>query len=143
MKKLFFGCFLILCLLALSACGGGNAKIDEEALASVLGEYQAVPAEDAGEEDFVGSWWHLSVTEEGPYLSIYDNGAGNPGVEGRITALDGENLTVEWDPDYTEKLPHPGWSLDGGNLNLTYALTDGGIVLKNSGKAVEFTKEAE
>lgn len=108
--------------------------IDMKDLKTLLGDY------DAGS----GSW-HLFIDEDfedkGPYLSVYDAGAGNPGFEGRIMYLKEGILIVEIDQDLYEGMPE-GWEPEGKGKYaiLDYALTDGGIRLGYRGKEVDFAK---
>lgn len=110
----------------------------------IAGEYQVVAAEDVeNDEDYVGTWWHLSIDSKEKYLSIYDNEAGNPGVEGKIDFIDGSSLIVKIDPDYYEELPSAKWKSDGKTLEVKYKKTDEGIELENNGKTLTFIKEEE
>lgn len=110
----------------------------------IAGEYQVVAVEDVeNDEDYVGTWWHLSIDSKEKYLSIYDNGAGNPGVEGKINFIDGSSLIVKIDPDYYEELPSGKWKSDGETLEVKYKKTDEGIELENNGKTLTFIKEEE
>lgn len=124
----------------------GNAKaVDEdEDFKDIAGEYQVVAVEDVeNDEDYVGTWWHLSIDSKEKYLSIYDNEAGNPGVEGKIDFIDGSSLIVKIDPDYFEELPSGKWKSDGETLEVKYKKTDNGIELENNDATVSFTKEEE
>ncbi len=129
---------LVLAMSMLTACG--SADVDGDALQKIVGEYQVVAVED--EDNYVGSWWHLSIMndndEYGDYLSIYDNEAGNPGVEGQIVALDETNIKVKIDPDYYDELPSANWKDSGDYLELTYAMTGDGIALSNNGTELHF-----
>ena len=109
--------------------------IDLEVLKKILGDYQA-------EESF----WHLFISEEyeenGPYLSVYDNGAGNPGFEGRIMYLKDGIVIVEIDADLFKEMP-AGWEPegDGKYAILDYYVTDEGIRLGYRGNELDFVKE--
>lgn len=133
--------FLLICVLGISllAACGNQGSVDDEIFSSLIGEYQVVAQENDNHELSVGGWWHLSVLdEEGPYLSIYDNEAGNPGVEGKVVALDESNIKIETDPDLTDELPAFEWSLVGNktfvngeplvHLHLTAAAAGGNVV---------------
>lgn len=110
----------------------------------ITGEYQVVAVEDVNnDEDYIGTWWHLSIDSKEKYLSIYDNEAGNPGVEGKIDFIDGSSLIVKIDPDYYEALPSAKWKSDGETLEVKYMKTDRGIELENNGKVISFIKEKE
>lgn len=108
--------------------------IDMKDLKTLLGDYDA----ESG-------FWHLFIDEDfedkGPYLSVYDAGAGNPGFEGRIMYLKEGILIVEIDQDLYEGMPE-GWEPEGKGKYaiLDYALTDVGIRLGYRGKEVDFVK---
>ena len=129
---------LLLTVTLLTACG--SSDIDREALSLANGEYQAVEVDDP--DDYIGSWWHLSILEDdhdyGDYLTIYDNEAGNPGVEGKIVLIDDKNIKVKIDPDYYDQLPSGQWKDSGEYLELTYERTQDGIILTNNGKSIVF-----
>lgn len=110
--------------------------INMECFDEVKGEYRIQGCESEDENVYVAGYWMLSFfeAEEGPYLSIYDCGAGNPGVEGYIIAMDEESVNVQIDPDYYEELPKANWADQGGILYLQYELTGEGILLYNGGK---------
>ena len=139
MKRLFaIVLALMLSAVMLSACG--SSDIDKEALTLAMGEYQAVEVDDP--DDYIGSWWHLSILEDdyeyGDYLTIYDNEAGNPGVEGKIVLIDDKNIKVKIDPDLYDQLPSGQWKDSGEYLELTYERTPDGIILTNNGKSIVF-----
>ena len=98
-----------------------------------------------GDYDAESGSWHLFIDEDfedkGPYLSVYDAGAGNPGFEGRIMYLKDGILIVEIDQELYEGMPE-GWEPEGKGKYaiLDYALTDGGIRLGYRGKEVDFAK---
>lgn len=129
---------LLLAVSMITACG--SKDIDREALTLANGEYQAVEVDDP--DDYIGSWWHLSILEYdyeyGDYLTIYDNEAGNPGVEGEIVLIDDKNIKVKIDPDYYDQLPSGQWKDSGEYLELTYERTPDGIILTNNGKSIRF-----
>ncbi len=108
--------------------------IDMKELKTLLGDY-----------DVEGDYWHLLVDEDfedkGPYLSVHDAGAGNPGFEGRIMYLKDGIVIVEIDEDLFEEMPD-GWEPEGKGKYaiLDYALTDGGITLGYRGNEVHFLK---
>ena len=135
---------IIMALTVFTSCGTNtSADIDAAALSKILGEYQAVAVED--EDNFVGGWWHLSIrdeySEEGSDFSIYDNEAGNPGVEGKIISIDDSNIVIKIDPDYYDQLPSYHWKDAGEYLEMTYTKTDDGIELTNNGYTVKFNEE--
>ena len=118
--------------------------IKNDDIKDIAGEYQVVAVEDVkNDEDYVGTWWHLSIDSKEEYLSIYDNEAGNPGVEGKIDFIDGSSLIIKIDPDYYEELPSAKWKSDGETLEVKYMKTDKGIELENNGKTLTFIKEEE
>lgn len=132
---------LLLAVVMLTACG--SEDIDREALVLVNGEYQAVEVDDP--DDYIGSWWHLSILEDdqeyGDYLTIYDNEAGNPGVEGEIVLIDDNNIKVKIDPDFYDQLPSGQWKDSGEYLELTYEKTPDGITLTNNEKSIIFDRD--
>lgn len=138
MKKHFTFLLILLTLFMLTACESGD--IDKDSLTLACGEYQAVEVDDP--DDYIGSWWHLSILEDdyecGDYLSIYDNEAGNPGVEGKIILIDDKNIKVEIDPELYDQLPSGQWKDSGEYLELTYERTTDGIILTNNGKSIRF-----
>ena len=87
---------------------------------------------------------HLFITDDfedkGPYMSVYDAGAGNPGFEGRIMYLKDGIVIVEIDEDLYEGMPD-GWEPEGKGKYaiLDYERTDSGIILGYRGKEVSFT----
>lgn len=117
-----------------------DISIDEFASRAVVGEYQA--DEDSGTD----GWWHLSIRydEEGNlYLSIYDNAAGNPGIEGPVVSLDDKQITIEYDEDYYDQLPSDKWKTEGKYLVMNYLLGSDGIILSNGGADAVFTEEPD
>jgi len=106
--------------------------IDMKELKTLLGEF---------DED--GGYWHLMITDDfedkGPYMSVYDAGAGNPGFEGRIMYLKDGIVIVEIDEDLYGGMPD-GWETEGNGKYaiLDYALTDEGVMLGYRGKEVNF-----
>jgi len=120
--------------------------IDMEALAGLLGDYQAVESGDPDSSDYVAGWWHLMISEEyegkGPYLSVYDNGAGNPGFEGRIMYLQKGIVIVEIDEDLYEGMP-ADWQPEGEGKYaiLDYRQSGDNVVLGYRGSEATFKKE--
>ena len=139
MKRIFVIIIALLLTASMFVSCGSN-DIDREILARVTGEYQAVEVDDP--DDYIGSWWHLSILEDdseyGDYLTIYDNAAGNPGVEGKIVSLDDKSIKIIIDPDYYDELPSGQWKDSGKYLELTYERTFDGIILANNGKSIRF-----
>ena len=107
--------------------------IDMKELKTLLGDF---------DED--GGYWHLFITDDfedkGPYMSVYDAGAGNPGFEGRIMYLKDGIVIVEIDEDLYEGMID-GWEHEGkGKYEiLDYERTDRGIILGYRGKEVRFS----
>lgn len=120
--------------------------IDLEALAGLTGDYQAEESGDPGSDKYVAGWWHLMITEEhegkGPYLSVYDNGAGNPGFEGRIMYLKKGIVIVEIDEDLYEGMP-ADWQTEGEGKYaiLDYRKSGDDVVLGYRGSEAVFIKE--
>jgi hypothetical protein len=99
------------------------------------------------------SFWHLTFSRDyrnedtgetyDYYMTIYDNGAGNPGIEGPITFLDNKSLTIKVDFDLYEATP-ADWKLGEDTLDLEYSYTDDGhLILENSGSKAEFAEYVE
>lgn len=88
-------------------------------------------------------WWHLSIRSDydgkGPYLALYDNGSGNPGVEGRIMYLKDDLVIVEIDQDLYEGMP-ADWQPEGdGKYAILDIIPDGdNIILGYRGSNAEF-----
>ena len=137
---------LLLAVTMFTACGtteSGSDEIDTTALGKIVGEYQVVGNED--EDNYIGSWWHLDILaddeEYGNYLSIYDNEAGNPGVEGEIVSLDDASIIVKIDPEYYDELPSSKWKDSGEYLEMTYSMNNGTMNLTNNDYTIKFIKE--
>lgn len=138
-----YAIILILILTATIFTACASSDIDRQALSLVKGEYQAVEVDNP--DDYIGSWWHLSILDDdheyGDYLTIYDNEAGNPGVEGELVLIDDKNIKVKIDPDYYDQLPSGKWKDSGEYLELTYEKIPDGIILTNNGKSVKFNQD--
>ena len=133
---------LLICMLMFCFCGCTkiDKTIDESAVKDLLGEYQGV--DSAGTD----GWWHLSISyndEDSLYLSIYDNEAGNPGIEGPVVSLHESQIAIEYDKDYYEQLPSDKWKTEGKYLIMNYSLSRKGITLSNGGGDAVFAKEPE
>lgn len=141
------GRMIYVLLLAIAVVSVGCAaprNIDSECYDKVTGEYQAQAQDNGNDDDYVGSWWHLSIGEDEAgkeYFSIYDNGAGNPGISGAIVTLDDSNIEISIDEEYYDELPSAHWQTDGGRLKLTYEMTDKGIELTNNDFTILFIDE--
>lgn len=122
-----------------------TACSSNEELNGVAGEYQAVEFDNGNDDDYIGGYWHLYIgqdEESGDWnFSIYDNEAGNPGVEGPITEMDEESFTVKYDPDFFDQLPSSHWNMDGDYLKVEFELTADGIELSNNGKTITFVRD--
>ena len=148
MKRLSLLIAVVICMaLGLSACGssdsagaaGGSAgekAVDEACRASIAGEYQ-ITGQDA-------SYWHLHIGsgDGSTDFSIYDNEAGNPGVEGQMVLLDDSRIGIQIDEDYFDALPSDKWQNDGDYLEMTYESDGNTITLTNGGASLVFEKEA-
>ena len=117
--------------------------IDMKELKKLLGDYQA-EAEDPDDEGF----WHVFISDDymdkGPYMSVYDNEAGNPGFEGRIMYLKDGIVIVEIDEDLYEGMPKD-WVPEGNGKYaiLDYEIEDDGIELGYRGSEVEFNRDSK
>ena len=119
--------------------------IDMKDLKLLIGDFQAVESGAPGDAKYVAGWWHLFITDEyqekGPYLSLNDNGSGNPGFEGRIMYLKDGILIVEIDQDLYEGMPSD-WQPEGEGkfAILDYSATDSGVRLGYRGSEAQFTR---
>lgn len=135
MKRINFVLVAALCfLLTLSACGA-DASVDKDIAAQLAGDYQVTGLED--------NYWHLYIglEEDTAILSIYDNAAGNPGVEGEMVLLDDAHIKLKYDKDLYEALPADGWQLSGDYLEMTYSLEDDRLTLTNNDVSLTFVWE--
>ena len=112
--------------------------VDETCFENLQGDYQAIESED------VDYYWHLYIgmlEDEKYYLSIYDNAAGNPGIEGKIIQLDDKMIKIKIDFDYFEEMP-AAWELEDDTfIILQYQKEENGmIILTNAEKSVPFEK---
>ena len=120
--------------------------IDMEELKTLLGDYRAEESGDPESDKYVAGWWHLMITEEyegkGPYLSVYDAGAGNPGFEGRIMYLKKGIVIVEINEDLFEQMPGD-WQTEGEGKYaiLDYRKSGDNVVLGYRGSEATFIKE--
>ena len=112
----------------------------------VEGEYQIV--ESKSDDNNAGSWWHLSIYETNnddekhiEYFSIYDNEAGNPGVEGKIVELTDNQIKILIDPEYYDQLPSGKWHQKGKYLEMSYTKNNKDIILSNNNISLYFEKE--
>lgn len=118
---------------------------------SIAGDYQAVEYDNGNDDDYIGGYWHLYIgqdEESGDWnLSIYDNEAGNPGVEGPVTDMQENSnksgiITIEIDQDYYDELPSYKWITENDEfLTIEYKLTKNGIELTNNGTTIQFNRE--
>lgn len=136
-RKIIAFLAIISTVLMLACCGKTDTiSIDEKCRAEIAGDYQVTGLED--------NYWHLYISaEDEPVLSIYDNAAGNPGIEGPIVKLDESTIRIRYDTDLYEALPSDQWRLDGKYLELGYERNDDSLTLTNHGAAVVFQKEPE
>ena len=143
MKKLLIALGLVLAF-ALAGCGE-NSKVDEAYFSNICGTYDVVEHESDDFDRYVGGWWALDIGDfegSGPYLTIYDCGAGNPGVEGPIVALDESSVSIDCSEIHDE-LPVGCWKYDEKTLTMDYKVTDEGIELTNNDFAIKFKKRVE
>ena len=141
MKKLISILISISMILVIASCSSGVSDFSSY-INDIAGDYQIRTTDSAEATD--DDYWHLSIYEDeelGPYLSIYDNLAGNPGVEGIITEINDTDITVQIDPDYYDQLPSYDWQDSGDTLEISYKITDEGIILTNNDTALRFVKE--
>lgn len=140
----------LMALATFISCGENESvkdyvPVDPAALAKIVGDYQAVEFDNGVDDDYIGGYWHLTILNDdekyGNYLTIYDNEAGNPGVEGEIVSTDDSNIVIKIDPDYYDQLPSYHWKDAGEYLEMTYTKTDDGIELTNNGYTVKFNEE--
>ena len=142
MRKFLALAMIMAFALAATSCKKMPDGVDKDVFNLISGDYQVVAEEN--DDDYIGTWWHLSIhydDEQGPYLSIYDNEAGNPGVEGPIVELNNDSVKIQWDPDYMDQLPSGKWKLDGDFLTMDYQINADGIELTNSGRSLQFNVE--
>ena len=134
---------ITLLIPVMSGCGTAEAnEIDSTLLANLEGEYRPT--------DQNKSWMILTIHQESgpilgdgpkvPYLAIFDDEAGEPGVEGEIISLDEETITIKIEKDYFERLPDSDWKTSNFNSQLTMNYTRSGdkLTLENNGKEMEF-----
>lgn len=143
MSKKALICIMAAFMLIMSACAV-QKEIDKACYEKLTGDYQAVEQASDNDEEYVGAWWHLYIgeSESGTeYLTIYDNGAGNPGVEGDIITLNQTDIVISYDEELFEQLPSGLWEVSDGRLAMGYDLTDRGIELTNNGHTILFKKE--
>lgn len=137
--KLVIAAVTALCfLLMLTACGADTSVgVDKDIAAQLAGDYQVTGLED--------NYWHLYIglEEDTAILSIYDNAAGNPGVEGELVTLDESHIKLKYDKDLYEALPSAEWQLSGNDLEMTYAIDGDSLTLTNSDVSLIFQREAE
>ncbi|MCQ2500873.1 MAG: hypothetical protein MJ117_05960, partial [Lachnospiraceae bacterium] len=78
----------------------------------IVGGYKIQQVKSDNDDERVGWYWYLSIgyDEYGPSLAIYDDEAGNPGVQGYISYIDDKNITVLIDYWYYEDMPKANWS---------------------------------
>lgn len=120
--------------------------IDMEALKGLVGDYQAEESGEPDSSEYVPGYWHLFISDDyedlGPYLSVYDNEAGNPGFEGRIMYLKDDIIIVEIDEDLYEGMPLE-WQPEGEGKFAVLDCSRSGdnVVLGYRGSNIIFIKE--
>lgn len=135
MKRINLAIVAALCLLlTLSACSSA-ASVDPACRERIAGDYQVTGLED--------NYWHLYISPEKDrnLFSIYDNAAGNPGVEGEMVLLDDSHIKLKYDKDLYEALPSDEWQLSGDYLEMTYSLEDDRLTLTNNDVSLVFVWE--
>ena len=75
-----------------------------------------------------------------PYLAIFDDEAGNAGVEGEIIGVDEDTITIKINKDFYERLPHDNWktTLFDSRLEMHYKKSMENLILENNGEEMEF-----
>ncbi len=115
-------------------------SVDDQLFSAIAGDYQASPNDPNLRE-----YWHLTILSDWEgypyYLTIYDNSAGNPGVEGEVIGLYSDSMRIHIDPDYFDELP-ADWILDGEDLVLAYQADKDAIILTNNNRSATFLKES-
>lgn len=136
MKK--YGTALIICILLLimSGCSLGG-KVDQDIFKSLCGDYQSLEDEKNG----IGSYWHMGIgkSDKGkPYVWIFDDEAGNPGIQGEIVELSGDRMVICYDEEWFEELPADQWQVKDGMLDIQYRKTKDGLAFINNRMEVLF-----
>lgn len=132
----FFGLIIPGIMFLTGMIGGDFNRIE--------GQYQIIESKSDDKE--VGTWWHLSIVkdEDGKqYLAIYDNEAGNPGVEGEIVELTEDYIKIDIDQDYYDELPTYDWKQEGRYLELNYIDRGKDIELLNNDISLYFGHDEE
>lgn len=119
-----------------------SSQIDKRQLEKLEGEYRPT------DEDL--SWMVLTISSEGgmimddgpgvPYLAIFDDEAGNAGVEGEIIGVDEDTIIIKINKDFYERLPHDNWktTLFDSRLEMHYKKSMENLILENNGEEMEF-----
>ena len=120
-----------------------SPQINKRQLAKLEGEYRPT------DEDL--SWMILTIHSKGgmimddksprvPYLAIFDDEAGEPGVEGKIISLDKDTIVIEIAKDFYESLPDDGWKTtdNDSRLEMHYKKSKDKLILENNGVEMEF-----
>lgn len=162
MKKLVMGLLYVLLIFCLFACQqeqdseGTSAKNTQTSMQTstktdqmevyfeeLRGDYQAQESGD-GTKQYVGSYWHLDLAKshKKPYFALYDNEAGNPGVEGFIIRLTKDQIVVKINQDLYEGLPGD-WEDDGKTITISYEKKGNLLFLSNHQTTVKMVKLEE
>lgn len=135
MKKKNLNAILVLIAVLIAgvlACGcSDSGEFDKESLASIEGSYRVLGTEE------ISSEFAMDITDK--ELSIYDVGAGNPGISGKITQISADSLTIKL--EYFENDPALYWVNDGKTMTVSYEKTDRGIVLTNNDYPITFKSD--
>ena len=143
-RKTLKTAIIVILAFALYFVAAGYGQINIIRLAMIEGDYRPT------DEDL--SWMILTidphgraimdVSPSGPYLAIFDDEAGNLGVEGRIISLDKDTITIKIADNYYEYLPDSDWKTTDSDsrLEMHYKKIQDKLTLENNGKEMEFYK---
>ena len=142
-KILIIIAIAIVLYVFLSSYGSAQyGQINRIRLAILEGEYRPT------DEDL--SWMILTIDPKGgailddspgvPYLAIFDDEAGNPGVEGEIIGLDEDTIIIKISKGFYESLPHSGWKTtdNDSRLEMHYERFLNVLTLENNGEKMKF-----
>lgn len=127
MNAIMVVCAVIVVGMLASSCSNQD-KINKESLVAIEGSYKACGNEEISDE-FV-----MDITDK--EVSIYDAGAGNPGISGKLISVTDDSLTISL--EYYENDPANYWVTDGKTMTIGFEKTDRGIVLTNNDYPIVF-----
>ena len=144
MKNKKIRILVIIAILAFALCYAktGHFRTNLSMLKVLEGEYRPT------DEDL--SWMILIIDPNGgmmmsdgigvPYLTIYDDEAGNPGVEGKIIRLNKDTITIKIAFGYYAFLPDSDWKTTASDsrLEMHYKISNNKLILENNGKEMGF-----